>query len=154
MPYHRSNRRCSTPRSAAGLTLIEILIVMVILGIFAGIIVVNVMDRPDQARMVAARNDIAALSNALKLYRLDNGVYPSSEQGLSALVRKPEVGEPPRNWKTGGYVEKLPKDPWGSEYQYLNPGVHGEVDVFSFGGDGRSGGEGVNADIGSWDTGR
>jgi general secretion pathway protein G len=142
------------PRSAAGFTLIEILIVVVILGILAGIVVVNVMDRPDQARAVAARNDIAALGNALKLYRLDNGVYPSAEQGLQALVKKPEVGEPPRNWKPGGYVEKLPKDPWGGEYQYLNPGIHGEIDVFSFGGDGRPGGENYNADIGSWDAGR
>lgn len=148
MPY----RKLRSPRSASGFTLIEILIVVVILGILAGIVVVNVMDRPDQARIVAARNDIAALSNALKLYRLDNSVYPSSEQGLSALARKPEVGEPPRNWKPGGYVERLPKDPWNSDYQYLNPGVHGEIDVFSFGADGRPGGEGINADIGSWDA--
>jgi general secretion pathway protein G len=142
------------PRSTAGFTLIEILIVVVILGILAGIVVVNVMDRPDQARVVAARNDIAALSNALKLYRLDNGVYPSSEQGLAALSRKPESGEPPRNWKPGGYVERLPKDPWGSEYQYLNPGVHGEIDIFSYGADSRPGGEGYSADIGSWDANR
>lgn len=141
-------------RLAAGFTLIEILIVVVILGILAGIVVVNVMDRPDQARMVAARNDVVAISNALKLYRLDNGVYPSAEQGLQALVRKPEAGDPPRNWKAGGYVEKLPKDPWDNEYQYLNPGIHGEVDVFSFGADRRPGGEGYDADIGTWDSGR
>ncbi len=142
-------------RSVAGFTLIEVLIVVVILGILAGIVVVNVMDRPDQARVVAARSDIAAIMNALKLYRLDNGVYPSAEQGLQALVKKPESGEVPRNWKSGGYIERLPKDPWGSsDYQYLNPGIHGEVDVFSFGRDGRPGGEGVDADIGSWDTGR
>ena len=142
-------------RSITGFTLIEVLIVVVILGILAGIVVVNVMDRPDQARVVAARSDIAAIMNALKLYRLDNGVYPSAEQGLQALVKKPESGEIPRNWKSGGYIERLPKDPWGNnEYQYLNPGIHAEVDVFSFGRDGKPGGEGVDADIGSWDTGR
>ena len=142
-------------RSVTGFTLIEVLIVVVILGILAGIVVVNVMDRPDQARVVAARSDIAAIMNALKLYRLDNGVYPSAEQGLQTLVKKPESGEIPRNWKSGGYIERLPKDPWGnSDYQYLNPGIHGEVDVFSFGRDGRPGGEGVDADIGSWDTAR
>jgi general secretion pathway protein G len=141
-------------RSSAGFTLIEVLIVVVILGILAGIVVVNVMDRPDQARVVAARNDIVALSNALKLYRLDNGVYPSAEQGLLALVKKPESGDIPRNWKPGGYVERLPKDPWDNDYQYLNPGVRGEIDVFSFGADRRPGGDGANADIGSWDTGR
>ena len=141
-------------RANAGFTLIEILIVVVILGILAGIVVVNVMDRPDQARVVAARSDIAAIMNALKLYRLDNSTYPSSEQGLQALVKKPENGEPPRNWKPSGYLERLPKDPWNTEYQYLNPGIHGEIDVFSFGRDGRPGGEGVDADVGSWDTGR
>lgn len=141
-------------RTARGFTLIEILIVVVILGILAGIVVVNVMDRPDQARMVAARNDIAALSNALKLYRLDNGTYPSADQGLQSLIKKPEGGNVPGNWKPGGYVERLPKDPWGNEYQYLNPGVYGEIDVFSYGGDGAPGGDGVNADIGSWDTSR
>lgn len=150
-------RSHSRPARAAarGFTLIEVLIVVVILGILAGIVVVNVMDRPDQARMVAARNDIAAIMNALKLYRLDNGTYPSAEQGLQALVKRPESGDVPRNWKPGGYLERLPKDPWGAqEYQYLNPGVHGEVDVFSFGADGRPGGESYNADIGSWDVGR
>jgi general secretion pathway protein G len=144
-----TNRRA---RSARGFTLIEILIVVVILGILAGIVVVNVMDRPDQARVVAARNDIAALSNALKLYRLDNGAYPSADQGLQALIRRPESGNIPGNWKPGGYVERLPKDPWGNDYQYLNPGVYGEIDVFSYGADGRPGGESYSADIGSWDT--
>jgi general secretion pathway protein G len=148
------NNSAFVRRSVSGFTLIEVLIVVVILGILAGIVVVNVMDRPDQARVVAARNDIAAIMNALKLYRLDNNVYPSAEQGLQALVKKPETGQLPRNWKSGGYVEKLPKDPWGNEYQFLNPGIHGEVDVFSFGRDGRPGGEAYDADIGSWDTGR
>jgi len=133
-----------------GFTLIEVLVVIVILGILAALIVPRVMDRPDQARATAARADIAAVVNALKLYRLDNGVYPSSDQGLSALVKKPERGEIPRNWKAGGYLERLPIDPWGAEYQYLNPGIRGEIDVFSFGRDGRPGGEGFDADIGSW----
>src|SRR6266571_1158031 len=137
--------RLSMPfRRIAGFTLIEILVILVAL------IVPRIMDRPDQARVVAARSDIAAIMGALKLYRLDNGAYPSSEQGLAALVRKPERGEIPRNWKSGGYLEKLPVDPWGLEYQYLNPGIRGEVDVFSFGADRKSGGEGFDADIGSW----
>ena len=133
-----------------GFTLIEILIVIVILGILAGLIVPNIMDRPDEARIVAAKNDIRALEGALNLYRLDSGVYPSSEQGLQALTQKPETGNIPRNWKPGGYVKHLPKDPWGNDYQYLNPGVKGAIDIFSFGADRQPGGEGINADIGTW----
>jgi general secretion pathway protein G len=145
MPRH------SNPlRRVRGFTLIEVLVVIVILGILAALIVPRVMDRPDQARATAARADVAAIMNALKLYRLDNGTYPSSDQGLSALVKKPERGDIPRNWKAGGYLERLPKDPWDSDYQYLNPGIRGEVDVFSFGADRAPGGEGYNADIGSW----
>jgi general secretion pathway protein G len=135
----------------AGFTLIEVLIVVVILGTLAGVVVVNVMDRPDQARVVKAQSDITALMNALKLYRLDNGTYPSQASGLTALSARPADAT---NWKPGGYVERLPKDPWGNEYQYLNPGVRGEVDIFSFGRDRAPGGEGFDADIGSWDTGR
>lgn len=138
-------------RRTAGFTLIEILVVIVILGILAALIVPRVMDRPDQARAVAARSDIAAIMQALKLYRLDNGMYPSTDQGLAALVRKPERGDIPRNWKSGGYLERLPKDPWGEvDYQYLNPGIRNEVDVFSLGADRKPGGEGYDADIGSW----
>ena len=140
----------ASPRPPRGFTLIEILVVIVILGILAALIVPRVMDRPDQARAVAAKADIAAIMQGLKLYRLDNGTYPSGDQGLQALVRKPERGEIPRNWKAGGYLERLPKDPWDSDYQYLNPGIRGEVDVFSLGADRQPGGEGYNADIGSW----
>jgi len=137
-------------RRARGFTLIEILVVIVILGILAALIVPRVMDRPDQARAVAAKADIAAIMQGLKLYRLDNGMYPTTDQGLMALVRKPERGDIPRNWKSGGYLERLPKDPWESDYQYLNPGIRGEVDVFSLGRDRQPGGEGPDADIGSW----
>ncbi len=136
--------------STAGFTLIEVLVVVVILGILAALIVPRIMDRPEQARVVATKNDIAAIMAALKLYRLDNGAFPSAEQGLRALVAKPEIGDIPRNWKPGGYLEHLPKDPWGTDYQYLNPGIHGEVDVLSFGADRQPGGDGYKADIGSW----
>jgi len=133
-----------------GFTLIEIMIVIVILGILAALIVPKFMDRPDEARAVAAKTDIAALTSALKLYRLDNQRYPTTEQGLNALVTRPSVAPEPINWKPGGYLERLPNDPWGNPYQYLNPGLHGEIDVFSFGADGKPGGEGNDADVGSW----
>lgn len=137
-------------RRCAGFTLIEILVVVVILGILAALVVPRIMERPDEARVVATKSDIRGIMSALKLYRLDNGVYPSTEQGLLALVRKPDTGVIPRNWKEGGYLDRVPKDPWGVEYQYLNPGVHGEIDIFSLGADNAPGGEGINADIGSW----
>ncbi|HEX9626838.1 MAG TPA: type II secretion system major pseudopilin GspG [Acidiferrobacterales bacterium] len=137
-------------RMERGFTLIEVLVVVVILGILAALIVPRIMDRPDEARIIAARNDIRAIKSALNLYRLDNGVYPSTEQGLMALVQKPDTGNVPRNWKPGGYLDKVPKDPWRNDYQYLAPGVQGEIDIFSYGADGQPGGEGINADIGSW----
>jgi general secretion pathway protein G len=137
-------------KSQNGLTLIEILIVVVILGVLASVIVANVADSPDKARVTAAKADIATLVQALKMYRLDNTAYPTTEQGLKALVQKPTTAPVPANWKTGGYLERLPNDPWGTPYQYLQPGRFGEIDVFSLGADKLPGGEGSGADIGSW----
>jgi general secretion pathway protein G len=134
----------------AGFTLIELMVVVAILGILAALVVPKIMSRPDEARVTAARQDIATLGQALKLYRLDNKRYPTTEQGLQALVTKPMTPPIPDNWKGGGYIEKLPLDPWSKPYQYLNPGLHGEIDIFSFGGDGAPGGQGVDADIGNW----
>jgi general secretion pathway protein G len=131
-------------------TLIEVMVVVAILAVLAALIVPKVMSRPDEARVVAARQDIASLLQALKLYRLDNLRYPTTEQGLAALVNRPTLPPAPSNWKSGGYLERLPRDPWGHPYQYLSPGLRGEIDVFSFGADGVAGGEGFDADIGSW----
>jgi len=136
-----------TVRRQRGFSLIEIMVVVVIIGILAALVVPNLMDRPDQARVVAARQDIGTLMQALKLYRLDNGRYPDTEQGLQALLGNHEPGQ---NSTARAYLDILPNDPWGAPYQYLNPGVHAEIDVFSFGADGRTGGEGNDADIGSW----
>jgi general secretion pathway protein G len=141
-----------SPAARHGFTLIEIMVVITILGILAALIVPRIVGRTDDARIAAARQDIATIMTALKVYRLDNSRYPTTEQGLRALIEKPEIEPLPSNWKQGGYIERssLPKDPWGKEYQYLSPGLHGEVDVLSFGRDGQSGGEGPDADIGSW----
>ena len=143
-----SPSRHSAARRQRGFSLIEIMVVVVIMGILAALVVPNLLDRPDQARAVAARQDIGALMQALKLYRLDNGRYPSNEQGVAALAQKPSAGPVPSNWRS--YLERLPNDPWGNPYQYLNPGANGEIDVFSFGADGQPGGEGADADVGSW----
>jgi len=137
--------------SVPGFTLLEVLVVVAILGILAAIVVPRIMDRPDEAKRVAAKADVAALVQALKLYRLDNGFYPSTDQGLGALVQRPTTQPAPNNWKQGGYLERLPKDPWGSDYQYLSPGVRSEIDVFSFGADHARGGDGNASDIGNWD---
>lgn len=137
-------------RGQRGFTLLEVMVVVVILGILAALVVPKIISRPDEARVIAAKQDIASLMQALKLYRLDNQRYPTTEQGLQALLVKPTTTPVPPNWKQGGYIERLPKDPWGHAYQYLYPGVQGEIDVFSYGADGAPGGEGNDADIGSW----
>jgi general secretion pathway protein G len=143
------------PRATAilqrGFTLIEIMVVVVIMGILAALVVPKLMGRTDDARIAAARQDIATVMQALKLYKLDNMHYPSTDQGLLALIAKPESGPSANGWKSGGYIDKLPKDPWGNPYQFLSPGVKGEIDVFSLGADGQPGGTGNDADIGSWD---
>ena len=142
-PGHRPGTRAQR-----GFTLIELMVVLVIIGVLAALIVPNVLDRADDARVTAARTDITNISQALKLYRLDNQRYPTAEQGLQALIVRPTSGPLPNNWKP--YLEKLPNDPWGRPYQYLNPGIKGPIDIMSFGADGQAGGEGKDADIGSW----
>ena len=137
-------------RRPSGFTLLEVMVVVVILGILAALVVPRVIGRPDEARVLAARQDVASLMQALKMYRLDNLRYPATEQGLQALVSRPATQPAPSGWRAGGYIDRLPRDPWGNPYQYLNPGVRGEIDVFSFGADGVPGGEGNDADIGSW----
>lgn len=138
-----------------GFTLLEILIVITILGVLASLVAVKIMDRPGQARIMKARLDIQTLENALKLFRLDNSFYPSTEQGLRALVEPPSTGRIPEHWRKGGYIEKnqVPKDPWGNGYLYLSPGVHNEdFDLWSYGADGEEGGEGENRDITNWES--
>ncbi|WP_018233388.1 type II secretion system major pseudopilin GspG [Thioalkalivibrio thiocyanodenitrificans] len=137
-------------RATRGFTLIEVMVVVVILGILAAIVVPRIMDRPDEARVTKARNDIRALESALNLYRLDNFRYPTTDQGLRALVERPGGQPEARNWRSGGYMDRLPTDPWGNHYQYVHPGRHGDIDIYSFGADGRPGGEGINAEIGNW----
>jgi general secretion pathway protein G len=148
LPCHNAHLARRPGRAGRGFTLIEIMVVLVIIGVLAALIAPAVLGRVDEARVTAARTDVGNLMQALKLYKLDNQRFPTAEQGLEALVRKPTAGPIPPSWKT--YLDKLPADPWGRAYQYLNPGVHGEIDVFSLGADGQAGGEGGNADIGSW----
>jgi len=138
---------------ALGFTLIELMVVIVILGILASLIVPRLMGRTDDAKIVKAKIQIESLETALKLYKLDNGMYPDTEQGLQALVEPPETGVLPKKWKKGGYLEKgrVPKDPWGNEFIYLSPGVHDDFDIISYGADGVSGGEDKNSDINSWE---
>ncbi len=143
--------RTMNASASRGFTLIEIMVVVVIMGILAALVVPKLMGRTDDARIIAAKQDIATVMQALKLYNLDNQRYPTTEQGLQALRTKPTSGPAAKGWKTGGYLDKLPKDPWGNPYQYLSPGIKGEIDVLSFGGDGQAGGTGNDADIGSWD---
>jgi len=134
-----------------GFTLIEVMVVVVILGILAAIVVPRIMDNPDKARIARVKTDIRSLSSALELYRLDNFAYPTTDQGLEALVTRPaDLGEN-TNWKQGGYIGNVPQDPWGRPYHFLQPGSRGDFDVYSNGADGQRGGEGINADIGSWD---
>ena len=144
----RISRSLRKRRNQRGFTLIELMVVLVIIGVLAALVVPNVLGRADDARVTAAKTDVNNLMQALKLYKLDNQRYPSAVQGLSALVTKPAAAPVPANWKP--YLDKLPTDPWGKDYQYANPGIKGEVDVMSFGADGQPGGEGSNADIGSW----
>lgn len=141
------------PKSQQGFTLIELMVVMVILGILAALITPRIMDRPEDARRTKAEVQIRAIEQALKLYRLDNGQYPSTEQGLQALVTPPALGKPARKWRQGGYLERgrVPKDPWGADYVYLSPGVHDEFDLISYGADNQAGGEGKDADVNSWE---
>ena len=133
--------------------MIELMVVIVILGILAGLIVPRIMGRPEEARRMKARVQIESIETALKLYKLDNGLYPSTEQGLEALVEAPTVGQLPRKWREGGYLEKgkVPKDPWDGDYVYLSPGLHGEFDLISYGPDGQPGGEGADEDVNNWE---
>ena len=140
-------------KDSRGFTLIEIMVVIIILGILAVYIGPKIMGRPEEARRTKAKVDISALETALKLYKLDNGVYPSTEQGLQALVEKPESGAVPTKWRDGGYLDKnkVPRDPWGNDFVYLSPGVHGDFDIISYGSDGVPGGEGQNMDVNNWE---
>jgi len=142
--------RLNLPVQQRGFTLIEIMVVVIILGILAAIVAPNVIGRIDDAQAARVQQDLRGVESALKFYRLDNFIYPTSEQGLAALVTKPSDPNI-RNWKSGGYLPRLPKDPWGNSYLYLSPGNNGEIDIYTLGRDGRPGGEGVDADVGNWD---
>jgi general secretion pathway protein G len=140
----------SVPRRARGFTFIELIVAIAILALLATIVLPRVIGRLDDAAVAKAKSDIAGLGSALNMYKLDNFTFPSSDQGLDALVGKPAGQPEARNWRAGGYIDRLPKDPWQNDYVYLSPGQHGEFDVYSLGRDGRPGGEGADADIGNW----
>ena len=148
------NRILSRHPRQSGFTLIEIMVVVVILGVLAALVVPNIMSRPDQAKVTVAQADVNAVASSLEMYRLDNGFYPSTEQGLEGLVREPTGNPEPRSWNPDGYLKKIPQDPWGNPYQYDQPGTKNTTsyDLYSLGADGRIGGEGFNADIGNWDN--
>jgi len=148
------SRARAVARGACGFTLIEVMVVVVILGILAAVVVPRVMSRPDEARVVKAQQDLRAIGAALDLYKLDNFKYPSTEQGLQALVNKPTGLDPGAKWRAEGYLPAMPKDPWGADYKYLQPGQHGAYDLYSLGADGVSGGEGFDADLGNWELDR
>jgi general secretion pathway protein G len=149
--FDRTHEGClAKNRSQLGFTLIEVMVVIAIIGIMATLIVPQIMSKPNEARVIAAKQDINSLVQALKLYRLDNSRYPTTEQGLSALVAKPTSEPIPQNWNPNGYVDRQPKDPWGFAYQYSNPGTRAEIDVFSLGADNKPGGTGFDADLGNW----
>ena len=148
-----TKKRVYLPHGCQGFTLIEIMVVVIILGILAAYVAPKIMGRPDEAKQVKAKLDIASLESALKLYKLDNGTYPTTEQGLLALVEEPQTEPMPRKWHEGGYLEKgkVPADPWGNDFVYLAPGIQGDFDIISYGADGVPGGEGKNQDINSWE---
>jgi len=150
MPQALPLRR-TAPLGQAGMTLFEIMVVIVILGIPAGLVIPRIMDQPDKAKVVKAKMQMESLSTALKQYKIDNGVYPSTEQGLEALARKPSIGKIPKNYPEGGYLQKVPSDPWDNAYIYISPGEHGDFDIISRGADGEEGGEKADADIKSWE---
>lgn len=148
-----SMKQNPNPSRSKGFTLIEIMVVMVILGLLVAIVAPNIMGRSDQAKVTVAETQLSNIANALDLYRLDNSHYPSTQQGLEALVRRPSGSPEPRNWNADGYLKSVPEDPWGNEYQYVSPGTEGPYDLYSFGSDGQEGGEGDAADISVWNTG-
>ena len=145
-------RRDGRLRDRAGFTLIEIMVVIVILGLLAALVVPKLIGRTEEAKKTQARVQIRNVEQALELFKLDNGFFPTTDQGLEALVRMPEAGRTPNNYRRGGYLDRLPKDPWGNAYVYVSPGSHGDYDISSYGADGTPGGEGEDADINSWDN--
>src|SRR5512139_2494822 len=139
-------------RDRAGFTLIEIMVVIVILGLLAALVVPKLIGRTEEAKKTQARVQIRSVEQALELFKLDNGFFPTTDQGLEALVRLPDTGRAPKNYRKGGYLDRLPKDPWGNAYVYVSPGAHGDYDISSYGADGAQGGEGEDADINSWEN--